>query len=56
MKKMTTKQKLRWNKLSNSRRSREMKRRPYVEGLIKAQRKINLANRQQAAYRAKYQK
>ena len=59
MKKVTTKQKLRWNKLSASRRRRQMKRRPHVEALIKAQRKINLENKQIEAiryFRAKYSK
>jgi len=59
MKKMNRKQKDRWNKLSASRRRRQMKRRPHVEALIKAQRKINLINKQIEAiryFRAKYSK
>ena len=59
MKKVNTKQKLRWNKLSASRQRRQMKRRPHVEALIKAQRKINLENKQIEAiryFRAKYSK
>ena len=46
MKKMNNKQKLRWNKLSASRRRRQMRRRPHVEALKKEQRKINLINKQ----------
>jgi hypothetical protein len=59
MKKMNNKQKLRWNKLSASRRRRQMRRRPHVEALKKEQRKINLINKQIEAiryFRAKYSK
>ena len=57
MKKVSTKQKLRWNKLSANRRRRQMKRRPHVEALKKAQKKINLTLRQIEKinyFRAKY--
>jgi len=56
---MNNKQKLRWNKLSASRRRRQMRRRPHVEALKKEQRKINLINKQIEAiryFRAKYSK
>tara|TARA_B100000809_G_C14652828_1_gene356603 strand:+ start:134 stop:340 length:207 start_codon:yes stop_codon:yes gene_type:complete len=59
MKKVSTKQKLRWNKLSANRRRRQMKRRPHVEALRETQKKINLALRQIEAikyFRAKYSK
>ena len=46
MKKVSTKQKLRWNKLSARRRIRQMKRRPHVEALKREQQKINLMHRQ----------
>ena len=45
MKKVNTKQKLRWNKLSASRRRRQMRRRPHVEALKKEQRRINLMHK-----------
>jgi len=57
MKKVSTKQKLRWNKLSASRRRRQMKRRPHVKALREAQKKINLTLRQIETiryFRAKY--
>ena len=59
MKKVSTKQKLRWNKLSASRRRRQMGRRPHVKALTKAQKKINLENKQIESiryFRAKYSK
>ena len=57
MKKMNTRQKIRWNKLSANRRRRQMKRRPHVKALREAQKKINLTLRQIEAirhFRAKY--
>jgi len=59
MKKVSTKQKLRWNKLSANRRRRQMKRRPHVEALKKEQKKINLENKQIESiryFRTKYSK
>ena len=59
MKKVSTKQKLRWNKLSANRRRRAMRRIPHVKALTKAQKKINLENKQIEAiryFRAKYSK
>ena len=49
MKKVSTKQKLRWNKLSANRRRRQMKRRPHVKALKLEQKKINLMHRQARA-------
>ena len=57
MKKVSTKQKLRWNKLSANRRRRAMRRIPHVKALTKAQKKINLENKQidsMRYFRAKY--
>ena len=59
MKKMTTAQKNSWNKLTAKRTRKDRKRRPHVEALIKAQRKINLINKQIEAiryFRAKHSK
>ena len=59
MKKVSTKQKLRWNKLSARRRIRQMKRRPHVKALREEQKRINLMHRQAEAiryFRAKYSK
>jgi len=46
MKKMNRRQKDRWNRLSARRRTQYMKRKPRVEALKKAQKKINLTLRQ----------
>ena len=52
MKKMTSKEKVRWNKLSANRHRRDLKRRPHVKALILAQRKINTLTKQVEKLRA----
>lgn len=57
MKRMTSKEKIRWNKLSANRHRRDLKRRPRVKALILAQRKINTRLKREEllrALRAKY--
>ena len=57
MKKMNTKQKISWNKLTAKRTRKNLKRRPHVRALKLADRKINIARKRvekMLYYRRKY--
>ena len=49
MKRMTTAKQIQANRLTAKRTRKDLKRRPYIKALIKAQKKINLIYRQARA-------